>query len=414
MDIGVLGVYICLFLGLYFEVFLLISFLEHKAPEKTATRPRYYPTVAILVPCWNKEKTLAATVRSLLALTYPKKKLSIVIIDDGSTDGTLTAAQQFKNYPQIKIFSKKNEGSKYSALNFGLAHTESELVGCLDADSFVETDALIEMVKAFETDPSIMAVTPAMLVHRPRNLLELMQAVEYTIGVFFKKAFDYLGAIWVIPGPFSIYRREVFVRVGDFRRAHHTEDMEMAFRMHEHKLKIVNAHTALVHTTVPRSIGALIRQRTRWSQGFLGNSWDYSHLFFNPRFGNLGLFALPAGLFVFVAGIYGGLYLLYTLLSSLVRTALDLYTTRVPVGLSLSFPSLDWFFLPLNTLTFLSLSVIVITLVVIYYGKRMGGGVKLGTVALVSYFMMFSLLGPVWLMRAVWDTALARDTGWLT
>ena len=414
MDIGALGVYLCLFLGLYFEVFLLISFLEQQTPKKTVLRPRYYPTVTILVPCWNKEKTLAATVHSLLALEYPKKKLEIVIIDDGSTDDTYKTAMQFAVHPQVKVFKKENEGSKFSALNFGITNSSGELVGCLDADSFVEPDALIEMVKAFAADPETMAVTPAMLVHRPRNLLELMQAVEYTVGVFFKKAFDYLGAIWVIPGPFSIYRREVFTQVGNFRKAHHTEDMEMAFRMHEHKLKIVNAHTAHVHTTVPRTVGALIRQRTRWSQGFLGNSLDYKHLFFNPQYGNLGLFALPSGLFVFIAGIYGGLYLLYMTLSNAVRAVYDAYTTQVPFVFNFSLPSLDWFFMPLDMLTFLSLTVISITLVVIYFGKRIGGNVKLGGLALVSYLMFFSLLGPLWLMRAAWDTALARDTGWLT
>jgi hypothetical protein len=77
-------------------------------------------------------------------------------------------------------------------------------------------------------------------------------------------------------------------------------------------------------------------------------------------------------------------------------------------------PNFDWFFMPLNMLTFLTLSVIAITLVVIYFGRHISGGTKLGGLALVSYFMFFSLLGPLWLARAVWDTALARDTGWLT
>jgi cellulose synthase/poly-beta-1,6-N-acetylglucosamine synthase-like glycosyltransferase len=90
----------------------------------------------------------------------------------------------------------------------------AELVGCLDADSFVARDALAEMVKAFESDPeSTLAITP-MKVNQPRNLLELMQAVEYTFGIFYKKMFDNLSAISVLPGPFSIYRREIFDKIG--------------------------------------------------------------------------------------------------------------------------------------------------------------------------------------------------------
>ena len=88
MDFGALGVYICLFTALYFEVFLLISYLEKKPSEKTDDLPNYYPTVSILVPCFNEEKTLEHTVHSLLELHYPKDKLDIFIIDDGSKDGT--------------------------------------------------------------------------------------------------------------------------------------------------------------------------------------------------------------------------------------------------------------------------------------------------------------------------------------
>jgi cellulose synthase/poly-beta-1,6-N-acetylglucosamine synthase-like glycosyltransferase len=193
MDIGALGIYMCLFLALYCEVFLLIAFLEQKPAKKTSSRPKYYPTVTILVPCWNKAKTLGATVESLLNLEYPKEKLSIMIIDDGSTDNTFEAAQQFAHNPSVKIFKKKNEGSKFSALNFGLDNSESELVGCLDADSFVAPDALLEVVKKFESNPAIMAVTPAMKVFHPRTWLELMQSVEYTFGVFYRKMFDNLS-----------------------------------------------------------------------------------------------------------------------------------------------------------------------------------------------------------------------------
>src|SRR6185503_16128899 len=105
---------------------------------------------------------------------------------------------------------------------------------------------------------------------------------EYTFGVFTKKVFDNLGAISVLPGPFSLYKREVFAKAGMFRHAHNTEDMEMAFRMHQHGLRIENAHTAVVYTNVPKTVWSLVKQRTRWSQGFLENSKDYRHMYFNP------------------------------------------------------------------------------------------------------------------------------------
>jgi len=411
MDIAALGVYSCLFIGLYFEVFLLISFLQNKPAKKTSDLPRYYPTVTILVPCWNKAKTLSATIHSLLELQYPKKKLAIAIIDDGSTDGTFEAAQEFANHPQVKIFTKKNEGSKYAALNFGLEHTTGELVGCLDADSFVAKDALLEVVKKFESDPDIMAVTPAMRVERPRNPLELMQAVEYLFGVFYRKMFDNLKAITVLPGPFSIYRREVFAKIGGFRHAHHTEDMEMAFRMHKNGLLIANAHTALVSTKVPSNLGGLVRQRIRWSRGFLENARDYSFMFFNPRYGNIGILALPFGVLAFGMGLFTAAYMLYTTVSSLIVRGFNLWTTGVP--LQLPTPSFEWFFMDTSMLTFLVFTVIGLVIYTTFLGSRIAE-TKLPLHSLLLYTVGFGFIAPIWLARAVWDSVLARETGWLT
>lgn len=411
MDVGALGVYAALFFALFFEVILLISFFEKRPEGKTKTLPTRYPTVAILVPCWNKGATLAPTVHSLLELEYPKDKLSIVIIDDGSTDNTWEAAQEFAHNPQVKLYQKVNEGSKYSALNYGLAHTDSELIGCLDADSFVEKDALIEMVKAFEADPEVYAAAPSMKVNQPHNILELMQAVEYTFGIFYKKMFDNMGAISVLPGPFSIYRRALFDKVGPFRKAHHTEDMEMAFRMHRHGLKLVNVHTALVHTNVPTTVPALIRQRTRWSRGYLENSRDYKDMYFNRKYGNFGMLVLPFGLAAFAMGLYSAFYLVFNIAKSLIEKAYNYYQTGIPPGLP--HIQLDWFYYNTGMMLFLMIAALVMTLVAVLLGQRIAES-RLEAKHLLSYFFLFGLIAPLWLARAAWDTVLSRERGWLT
>lgn len=410
MEIGAWGLYVFLFIGLFFEVFLLISFLEKKPHAKTSAKPARYPSVAILVPCWNKAATLGATVRSLLALHYPAHLLSVLIIDDGSTDGTLAAAREFEHNPQVRILSKQNEGSKYSALNFGIANSESDLVGCLDADSFVAPDALLEVVKKFESDPNIMAVTPTMRVHEPKGFLEHMQAVEYAFGIFYRKMIDNLSAITVLPGPFSFYRREVFGKIGGFRFAHHTEDMEMAFRLHSRGHKIANAHTAIVATKVPPTLGALIRQRVRWSRGYLENSRDYSHMYFNPRYGHLGLFALPFGLAGFFGGLYTAVWGVYGLLKLLVTKGMDFWLTGIPPQLHM--PRFEWFYIDTSMLTFLVIAATGLSLVAIVLGSRIGQ-TRMPLRSLVSYFALFGLVAPVWLARATWDTLRAKETGWL-
>src|SRR3989344_2757234 len=411
MDPGALGLYACLFVALYFEVLLLISFFEQRPSKKDASLPARYPKVSMLVPCFNEEKTLAGTVDSLLAMHYPKERLGIVIVDDGSRGGTAASGQQYAaRHPGRVSFFQKANGGKYTALNLGIKHSSGELIGCLDADSFAAQDALIEAVKTFGNDPATMAITPAMQVYKPRTMLELMQSVEYTFGIFYKKIFDNLSAINVLPGPFSMYRREVFKKIGLFRHAHNTEDMEIAFRMHAHGLRIVNAHTAYVYTTVPTTVRSLLRQRTRWSQGFLQNARDYKYMFFNRRFGNFGMLVLPFALSAFISGIYAALYVGYRFLSIGAERVLDRFTTGVPLTLP-HLEKIDWFFLNTGTMSFVIASVITLTLVAIWIGSTIAK-TRLSPKAFLAYFAFFGLLAPLWLIRAAWGAALARESAW--
>lgn len=410
MDIGAYGLYVCLFIALYFEVLLLISFIERKPTAKTTGLPARYPTVAMVVPCYNEERTLAGTIDSLLALAYPADKLSIVVVDDGSKDGTRAIGERYAaSHPQVTFYSKPN-GGKYTALNYAIERTDAEIVGCLDADSFVVPDALTEAVKAFEARPEAMAITPAMKVHKPRNLLELMQAVEYTFGIFYKKMFDNLSAINVLPGPFSIYKRAVFTQIGLFRHAHNTEDMEIAFRMHEHGLTIINAHNAIVYTKVPTTVRTLLKQRTRWSRGFLENARDYSHMFFNRKYGNFGMLILPFCVVSFAAGLYSAGYVLYRIVDSIVVRVSDLYATGVPLTPP-SVSHLSWFYLNTGTMPFVIAAVMLATLMTIVLGNRIAKG-SIGVGSIVTYFTLFGFIAPLWLARAAFETALARKHTW--
>src|SRR6185369_5603058 len=117
------------------------------------------------------------------------------------------------------------------------------------------------------------------------------------------------------------------------------------------------------YTTVPRTIRALIRQRTRWSQGFLQNSRDYAHMYFNRKYGNFGVVALPFGLTAFMAGLYTAGYALYHIVSFAVEKASTMYTTGIP----LHAPSfrLDWFYIDTSMMIFLVAITLIMTLVAI-------------------------------------------------
>lgn len=411
IDAGAMGLYVCLFIALYFEVFLLISFFEKRPERAESSRPRRYPSVTMLVPCYNEERTLAGTLDSLLALEYPTDLLEIVVVDDGSQDRTGAIAQEYATrYKGRVAYIAKPNGGKYTALNLGLERSRGEIVGCLDADSFVERGALVEAVKKFESDATIMAITPAMKVYKPRTLLELMQNVEYTFGIFYKKMFDNLAAINVLPGPFSLYKREVFTKIGLFRHAHNTEDMEIAFRMHANGLRIVNAHNAFVYTTVPRTVGSLLRQRVRWSQGFLMNARDYGYMLLNPRYGHFGMLVLPFGITAFFAGIYSALYTLYHMADIALTRTSDYMATGIPLHLPQG-GEITWFYLNTGGMLFIILTVLSLTLTAIYIGNRMahtGIGIK----SLAAYFAFFGFLAPLWLARAAWGAAIARESKW--
>lgn len=409
MDAAALGVYAALFLALFFEVFLLISFFEKRPSQMSSRLPARYPTTTIIVPSWNEGQTVAGTLDSLLALDYPHDKLSIMVVDDGSTDNTGDVVRAYAaQHPRIEYHYKEN-GGKWTALNYGIARTQAELVGCLDADSFVDRHALMEIVKLMEDDPAIMAVTPAMKVNKPKRLIEMMQAVEYTFGIFFKKMFDNLSAISVLPGPFSFYKREIFSKIGPFKHAHNTEDMEIAFRMHLHGLKIANAHTAYVYTNVPKTVRTLVKQRTRWSQGFLQNSQDYAHMYFNRKYGNFGMLVLPVGLAGFAAALYTAGYMLYNLIT-LIATKVS---TTLATGVPLQLPSahIDWFYINTSMMLFLTVTTAAMTFVAVLLGQRIAK-TQLGVVHFVSYFLLFGLIAPLWLARAAWGALLAQESAW--
>ena len=311
-------VYIAVYFGLFTGIFFLFTFFENMDGLKER-KPKRFPKVSIIVPAYNEEDTLKGTVYSLLNLDYPKDKLEIVVVDDGSKDKTLEIARQFEK-KGVMVFTKINQGGKGYALNFGLTKCSGEFVGCLDADSFVQTNALKKMIGYFD-DERVMAVTPSIKVWKDNNILQKIQRVEYLMGVFLRKSFSYLDSIHVTPGPFTIYRKKFFDNYGGYDSGNLTEDIEVALRIQRQGFRIENCMDANVYTVGPRTLKTLQRQRNRWYVGFLENVVNYRDLF-GLKHGNLGLLILP-GAFISVA------------------LSITLFSYTIIRGI---FNSIDWFF----------------------------------------------------------------------
>jgi len=398
-----------LFCSLYFEVFLLLTYIEKKKYIKTEyleKKNEYWPTVDIVVPCFNESKTIIATINSLLGLDYPKDKFKVVIIDDGSTDDSLKTLEFFQGNSQVEIHHKEN-GGKFTALNFAIENSKADLFGCLDADSFVDKDALKNMMPYFE-NLKIMAVVPSIKVHAPGNVLQKIQTIEYGWGIFVRKVLTYLNALHVTPGPFTIFRRKIFENVGKYKHAHHTEDLEMALRLQKHHYKIANSHRSIVYTVTPKTIKTLYKQRRRWSYGFLKNAIDYKFMFFKKEYGNLGFFILPLA----VISIFSAIYLAINFVISNGHLIFEQISKIATVGLSFGKIHFDWFYINTNLVSVIGLFTIIGTLILVLLSMKLSEG-KLKIKSDLFYFLIiYPFIAPLWLFGAVFNTIFSKTITW--
>jgi cellulose synthase/poly-beta-1,6-N-acetylglucosamine synthase-like glycosyltransferase len=405
--------YIFTFLAIYVEVFFLVTYLERKSeirPKLDDRADRVYPAVTIIVPCWNEEKTVAGTVRSLLELDYPKEKLYITIVDDGSTDGTSAAVAEFASLPNIKFIRKEN-GGKHTAMNLGIEQTTTEFVGCLDADSFVTPSALKRMVPYFD-DAGVMAVSPSIIVDNPKRAMEWAVKVEYQLSVYIKKMLGFMNGIHVTPGPFSIYRLAVFKELGPYRVAHNTEDMEIAYRMHEHHYRIEQCHDAHVYTKTPPTIYKLYKQRRRWIYGFINNTIDYRRLVFKEHYGAFALFTIPAGIASIFSALYLFIFMLYVWGKSLFHEIVKIQAVGVQLPQAGNHFSFDWFFVSTHSLVFISVILYAFVFTSLLIGSKMATGKFRPSFAMLWYVIIYSIIAPLWILSAIVSTVIKREPAW--
>lgn len=404
--------YFLMFLAVYVQVFFLVTFLENRGKiliRHGKIKLSSYPPVTIIVPCWNEEKTILKTVHSLLDLNYPKDKLKVMLVDDGSTDGTWNVIQRFKDHKNIEIFRKPN-GGKYTVLNMGIEKVTTDFFGCLDADSIVDGEALVRMMDYFARDKDAMAVTPSIIVHNPKNIIQQAQKIEYYISVFAKRMLGFLGAIHVTPGPFTIFKKEVFDKLGPYNHAHNTEDMEIAYRMQKNHYKIDYCNDAYVYTNTPNTIKKLYKQRLRWIYGFINNTIDYRDVLLKKKYGNFSMFTVPAGIVsVFTVSFMVG-KLLLGLVDFIVYKIIEFRTVGIDMSIEAAKP--DFYFFNTEPFVFLTLLIYSLVIFSIIFGHKMIEGKWKLSAHTISFFLVFSMVAPFWLMTAIYNTVMSQKPAW--
>ncbi|MEV0425179.1 bifunctional polysaccharide deacetylase/glycosyltransferase family 2 protein [Micromonospora sp. NPDC050495] len=257
-------------------------------------RPRRGPEVtapvSVIVPAYNEAANIAATVRSLVASAYPA--LEVVVVDDGSTDGTADIVERL-GLRGVRVIRQANAG-KPAALNTGIRAARANLLVLVDGDTVFQPDTVYRLVQGF-ADPTVGAISGNTKVANRRRLLGRWQHLEYVIGFNLdRRMYDVLECMPTIPGAIGAFRREVLLAVGGVPADTLAEDTDLTMKVLRAGWRVSYEERAIAWTEVPASLRQLWRQRYRWCYGTLQAMWKHRHALREPGAGGkLGRRGLP-------------------------------------------------------------------------------------------------------------------------
>ena len=291
------------------------------------------PPIAFLVPAYNEERNIVDSLQSLLAMHYPK--IEVIVVNDGSTDGTLKAIVEafgliaierdfddalphkpvrgiFRSSrePRLIVVDKEN-GGKADALNCAVNLARSPLVCAIDADSLLEPDSILRAVKPFVDDPARTIAVGATVrvangcriahgrvieVGLARNYLARLQTIEYLRAFLMARlAWSEIGLLTIVSGAFGVFRRQAVIEVGGYSTDTVGEDFELVVKMHrymrehERDYRIDFIPEPVCWTEVPETLSALGRQRARWHRGAMETFFMHRKMLGRRRYGRIGL-----------------------------------------------------------------------------------------------------------------------------
>ncbi|MDD3322008.1 MAG: glycosyltransferase [Paludibacter sp.] len=363
-------VYACILFGMYlFNAILSISELRGYLNKnkyvnyKSMLSFEKLPTVSVIAPAFNEEKSIIENIKCLLSLQY--KDFEIIIVNDGSKDNTLSKVINYFEMVKVErayqldlkcatirgIYQSKNQafnhlvvidkenGGKADALNAGINVSQNDLFLAIDVDCILESDALLKMVKPFIDDTKNVVIASGGVVrianscevkegkiskvNYPKNFWAKFQVLEYfrafTLG---RMAWSKLNGLLIISGAFGLFDRKRVIRVGGYDKNSVGEDLELVVRLRRymHEVEKVNYRVAFIPdplcwTEVPESYRVLSRQRNRWTRGAIDTILKHKKMFLNPRYGLIGMVSFPYWvLFEWLAPLIQAIGLIYLIL----------------------------------------------------------------------------------------------------
>ena len=298
------------------------------------------PSISVIAPAFNESQTIEDNIRTLLSLYY--NNFEVVVVNDGSSDNSMELMietyelekvnyffdyrlpcerirgvykSRNRSFKKLTVIDKVN-GGKADSLNAGWNARKNDLVVSIDADSIMEPDALLKMVKPFmEAKEKRVIGTGGVIrianscdisgghinkVNLPKKFLPRAQVMEYTRAFLMgRMAWSELDGLLLISGALGMFDREVVIQAGGYHTNTVGEDMELVVRMRRYMTDknlgydVVYIPDPLCWTEVPTTLKVLARQRSRWTRGTMETLFTHRKLFLNPKYGKLGMLGYP-------------------------------------------------------------------------------------------------------------------------
>lgn len=339
------ALYYLIFINVFNTFLLILAFRGLKKyrsklqnwPYYQMLSSAYVPPVSILVPCFNEEKTIVDNIESLLIIEY--NKFEIVVINDGSKDNTLeTMIKAFKLkkidspykkniqtkdingiylssiHPNLTVIDKVN-GGKADSLNAGINICKYPLFTAIDADSILEKNSLLKVVRPFIDEPDKVVATGGIVrvvngskvnkgfieeVALSKRPIAIFQTVEYLRAFLFgRMGWSELNSLLIVSGAFGVFKKDIVFKVGGYTQDTIGEDMELIIKIHKYMKKekkdyqIAFIPDPVCWTQGPEDLKSLRSQRIRWHRGLMDSLINNRVMIFNPRYGLIGILALP-------------------------------------------------------------------------------------------------------------------------
>ena len=394
--IGFIFMAIATGLFLYKAIFFLYTFIRYLMYKQIASvSDEELPTVTVIVPAYNEGKQVWATLKSLAESDFPKEKVQLLAIDDGSKDDTwewmLEAKKQLGH--RVVIYQQPKNMGKRHALYRGFNEGTGEVFVTVDSDSIVKKDTLRNLVSPFVTNEKCGAVAGNIRVlNNEKALLPKMLDVSFVLSFeFVRSAESSLNSVLCTPGALAAYRREaVFACLPQWinqtfmgQASDIGEDRAMTNMILKQGYHVLFQRNAYAYTNVPEQYTGLYKMFIRWGRSNVRENIEMSkYVFTNFREGS------KAG------------------------TRLLFFSQATKIIMSYPFLLFMFFFVLTHPLLFLSatfLSILVLsTFPFIFYAKRYSFAEAFWA---YSYSILFTF-GLFWITP--YAIATANRRGWLT